>query len=72
MRGGKEKIKGSSLKDEEGLKGDLLVRDIWTQGTESIHDIRHVSTEAASYQYKTPEKNLETTDREKKNNSLEA
>ena len=68
MRGGKEKIKGSPLKDEEGLKGGLLVRDIWTQGTESIHDIRHVSTKAASYQYKTPEKNLETTDREKKNN----
>ena len=56
------------MKDEEGLKGDLLVRDIWTQGTEIIHDICHVSTEAASYQYKTPEKNLETTDREKKNN----
>ena len=37
-----------------------------------IHDIRVVNTDAVSYQSKTPEKCLETSERKKKRNSLTA
>ena len=54
---------------EEGKeKGDLLTRDLWTQGTDIIHDMCVVNTDVVSYQSKTPEKFLETADCEKKNN----
>ena len=46
--------------------------DLWTQGTDSIHDMRVVNTYAVSYQSKTPEKCLETTECKKKRNYLNA
>ena len=63
MRGGKDKLKGSPSKDKEYLKGGLLIRDLWTQGMETIHDMLVMNTDAASYQSKTPEKCLETAEK---------
>ena len=40
--------------------GGLLIRDLWTQGTDSIHDMCVVNTDTVSYQSKTPEKCLGT------------
>ena len=60
------------MKDEEELKGGLLIRDSWTQGTDSIHDMRVVNTDTASYQYKNPNKCLETADKEKNKKYLDA
>ena len=37
-------------------KGDLLIRDLWQQGTDSVHDMRVVNTDALSFARKTPEK----------------
>ena len=76
MRGGKAKGKASGKgkeapPTEEGEeKGDLLIQDLWTQGTDSIHNMRVVNTDVVSYQYKTPEKFLETSECEKKNKYL--
>ena len=47
-----------------------MIRDIWTQGTDSIHVMRVVNTDAVSYQSKTLEKCLETAERENKRNYL--
>ena len=62
VRGGKSKSKGKDKEapsTEEGEeKGDLLIRDLWTQGMESIHGMRVVNTGAVSHQYKTPERCL--------------
>ena len=33
------------LRDMEELKGDILIRDLWTLGTDSIHNMRVVSTD---------------------------
>ena len=72
----KEKEKGKCTEapppEEVEEKEDLLIRDLWTQGTESIHDMRVVNTDAVSYQSKTPEKCLETAKREKKKKYLNA
>ena len=53
---GKGKLKGKPLKDKGYLKGDLLIRYLWTQGMDSIHDMRVLNNDAASYQSKSPEK----------------
>ena len=39
-------------------KGDLLIRDLWQQGTDSVHDMRVVNTDAPTHQKKDPEKCL--------------
>ena len=44
----------SPLEDME-QKGDLLIRDIWQNGTESVHEMRIVKTDAKSYLTKTLE-----------------
>ena len=62
MCGGKEKLKRSPLKDEGELKGYILVRDLWKQGMDSIHNMCVINTDATSYQSKTPKKFLETTE----------
>ena len=36
-------------------KGNLLIRDLWANGTDSIHDMRVVNTDAKSYRGRTPE-----------------
>ena len=51
--GGKDKLKGLPSKDKQELKGVLLIRDLWMHGTDSIHDICVMNTEAPSYLYKT-------------------
>ena len=55
-----------------GEKGYLLIRYIWTQGTDSIHDKRVVNTDAIFYQSKTPENSLETDEGENKRKYLNA
>ena len=49
---GKAKAKGKGKetlqKDNRDGKGDLLIQDLWTQGTDSIHDMRVVNTDAVS------------------------
>ena len=56
VRGGKAKGKGKGAtpKDEGDLKGDLLIRDLWTQGAGIIHDMRVVKTDVIYYQSKNP------------------
>ena len=39
-------------------KGDLIIRDLWQQGTDSVHDMRVVNTDALSYVRTSPEKCL--------------
>ena len=39
-------------------KGDLLIRELWQQGTDSVHNMRVVSTDTLTYQMKEPEKCL--------------
>ena len=52
-------------------KGDLLIRDLWQQGTDSVHDICVVNTDALSIARKTPEKCLHEAERGKKKMYLE-
>ena len=61
VRGGTDKLKGSPYKDKGYLKGCLLIRDLWVQGTNSINNMHVMNTDATSYQSKTPNKFLETT-----------
>ena len=35
-------------------KGDLLIRDIWNNGTDSVHNMRVVNTDAKSHMSKEP------------------
>ena len=55
-----------TLPEATDQKGDLLIRDLWANGTEIIHDMRVVNTDAKSYWGRTPEKFLEEADRGKK------
>ena len=52
------------------LNGGLLIRYLWTQGTDSIHGMRVVNTGSTSYHYKSPYRFLETTDKAKKKKYL--
>ena len=64
VRGGNAKCnaKGKGTESpppkERKEKGDLLIRNLWIQGADSIHDMHVVNTDTISYQYKTPEKCL--------------
>ena len=53
-------------------KGDLLIRDLWQQGTDNVHDMHIVNTGALTYQLKEPEKCLHKAERGKKKIYLEA
>ena len=53
-------------------KGDHIIRDLWQQGTDSVHDMRVVNTDALSYVRKSPEKCLHEAERGKKKMYLEA
>ena len=74
MQGGKSKAKGKGNEDpppdEGGKKGDILIRDLWMQRKDSVHEMCVVNTDAVSCQSKIPEKCLETAEREKKKNHL--
>ena len=60
VHGGKNNLKYSPSKDVGELKWCILIRDLWTQGIDSIHNMRVVNTDATSYQSKFPERCLET------------
>ena len=47
-------------------KVDLLIRDLWNNGTDSVHDMHIVNTDAKSYWEKSPERCLEEAERSKK------
>ena len=53
-------------------KEDLLLQDLWQQGTDSVHDMRVVNTDALIYQKEDPEKCLHKAERGKKKMYLEA
>ena len=44
-------------------KGDLLIRDLWQNGTGSVHDMRIVNTDAKYHLAKTLEKCLQEVER---------
>ena len=53
-------------------KGDHIIRDLWQQGTNSVHDMRVMNTDALSYLKKAPDKCLHEAEKGKKNMYLEA
>ena len=53
-------------------KGDLLIHDLWQNGTDSVHDMCVVSTDAKSHSAKTPEKCLQEVESGNKRMYLEA
>ena len=72
VHGGKDTLKGSPLKDKGDLNGGLLIRDLWTQGTDSINDMHVMNTDATSYQYKIPKKFLKTYEKGNNKKYLDA
>ena len=44
-------------------KGDLLIRDLWHNMTDSVHNMRVTNTDAKSHSAKTPEKCLQEAER---------
>ena len=63
---------GISPPEATEQKGDLLIRDLWDNGTDSVHDMRVVNTDAKSYWGRTPEKCMEEAEKGKKKMYLEA
>ena len=53
-------------------KGNILIQDLWQQGTNSVQDMRVVNTDALTYQIKDPEKCLHKAEKGKKKMYLEA
>ena len=53
-------------------KGDLLIRDLWQNGMDSVHGMRVVNTDAKSHSDKTPENYLQEAERGKKWRYLDA
>ena len=49
-----------------------MIRDLWVQGKESIHDMRVMNTDVIFYQSKTPGKCLETAEGKKNKNCIHA
>ena len=48
-----------------------MLRDLWKNGTDSVHDMHVVNTDAKSYWEKSPEKFLEEAEKSKKKMYLE-
>ena len=53
-------------------KGGLIIRDLWQQGTDSVHNMHVVNTDTLTYQLKEPEKFLHKAEKGKKIMYLEA
>ena len=53
-------------------KGDLLIRDLWQQDTDSVHDMRVVNTDALLHRLKDPYRCLHEAERGKNRVYLEA
>ena len=70
----------SGKKDEAGApppevtehKGNLLIRDLCQNGTDSFHNMRVVNTDTKSHMTKDPEKCQQEAERVKKRTYLEA
>ena len=58
--------------DTTEQKGGLLIRDLWQYGTDSVHDMLFVNTDAKSYLAKNPEKCLQEVEKAKKKIYLDA
>ena len=58
---------GASAPEATEQKGDLLIRDLWKNGTDSVHDMHVLNTDTKSHSVETPEKCLEEAERRKKN-----
>ena len=52
-------------------KGELLIRDLWQNGTGSVHGMHVVNNDAKSHSVKSPEKCLQEAEMEKKRMYLE-
>ena len=57
---------------EQKQKGDLLIQDLWNNGTDSVQDMCVLNTDAKSYWEKSPKRCLEEAKRSKKMMYLEA
>ena len=55
-----------------GHKGEPLIRDLWQDRTDSVHDMRVINTDTKYHLSKTPAKCLQEVEREKKKMYLEA
>ena len=53
-------------------KGDLLILDLWQQGTDRVHNMRVVNTDTPTYQKKETDKCLHEAERGNKNMYMEA
>ena len=62
---------GDTQTEATEQKGDLQIRDLWADGTDSVHDMCVVKTDAISYWEKKPERFLEEAERVKKKMYLE-
>ena len=63
---------GDSPPEATEQKGDLLIQDLWANGTDSVHNMRVVNTDAKSNWERSPEKCLEGAEKGKKKMYLEA
>ena len=63
---------GDSPPEATEQKGDLLIRDLWANGTHSVHDMRVGNTDAKSYWERYSEKCLEEVEKGNKKMYLEA
>ena len=69
---GSRDLDGAPPPEATEQKGDLLIRDLWQNGTDSAHDMHVMNTDAKSHYAKTPEKCLQEAERGKKRMYLEA
>ena len=58
--------------EESGEKRDLLIRDLWKNGTDIIHNMCVLNTDTSSYLQKDPMKVLHGVDMGGKQKYLEA
>ena len=70
--GGSTYQDGAPPSESTEQKGDLLIRDLRQNGTDSVHEMRVVNTDAKSHSAKTPGKCLQEAKRGKKRMYLEA
>ena len=45
---------GAPPLDSTEQNGDILIRDLWKNGTDSVHDMRVINTDTKSHSTKTP------------------
>ena len=57
---------GASSPRSTEQKGDLLIRDLCQNRTDSVHNMRVVNNDANTHSIKTPEKLLQEAERGKK------